>query len=89
MMKKTRVVIMIMLIPVLIVIPAASAALLYILPLFILLSILSVSKPGKAELMRSALLILALYLIGVTAEELVIRLIAIIFIIFTLLFTNS
>lgn len=88
-MKKTRVVILMVLIPLLITTPAVSAALLYILPLFILLSILSVSKPGKAELIRSALLILALYMIGVTAEELVIRMIAIIFIIFTLLSTNS
>ncbi|TFD97731.1 hypothetical protein [Jeotgalibacillus salarius] len=87
-MRKLRGGFMMFFIPLLIIEPAISAAVLYILPLLIMLSIVTMLTVNRIQMLNYAILITSLYLIGLSAEELIIKLIAIIFIIFTLISIN-
>ncbi|MDZ5713106.1 hypothetical protein [Jeotgalibacillus haloalkalitolerans] len=83
-MHKIRIGFIVILIPILVIEPAISAAVLYILPLIILLSMNAAITRDRIQMLNMAILISLLYLIGVSAESYIIRLIAIIFILFTM-----
>lgn len=83
-MQKIRIGFIAIFIPVLVLEPAISAAVLYILPLLILLSMNAALSDDRIQMLNMSILISLLYLVGITAELYAVRLIAIIFILFTM-----
>ncbi|WP_404408515.1 hypothetical protein [Jeotgalibacillus malaysiensis] len=83
-MHKIRIGFIVIFIPILVLEPAISAAVLYILPLLILLSMNAAMSENRIQMLNMSILISLLYLVGITAESYIIRLIAIIFILFTM-----
>ncbi|MFB1081470.1 hypothetical protein [Jeotgalibacillus sp. JSM ZJ347] len=83
-MYKVRIGFVVFFIPLLVMVPAISAAVLYILPLVILLSMNAALSSNRIQMLNMSIYISCLYLIGVTAEVYLVRLIAIILILFSL-----